>query len=157
MQEDTFYKCVEDSQGNNAECAACIIIYSGSLYPYEDSDLCAAYEPYLCGEVGACPSCGSCAAEDVAWTNCLLNGTCNPFACPGPASGNASAPGPIADRYVQLVVLMTSKMASCARPRSSDCSGGAPSGAPAGRQPGGALGVAVFSSKITSLSRETQS
>jgi hypothetical protein len=94
MPREALSNCVEDNQGNFGTCLSCVNSYPDGFFPLNAS-MCTAFERYLCTEVGACPSCGPCIAKYVAWMNCVLNGTCSPFACPGPAplGGNASAPG----------------------------------------------------------------
>jgi hypothetical protein len=76
-ERSAFYKCVTDNQGDFSSCLNCF----QSRLP-EGNITCAQYEPYLCSEVSACPTCGPCTAEDVAWTNCLQQDNCYPFTCP---------------------------------------------------------------------------
>jgi hypothetical protein len=72
-----FVQCVVGNQGNIDDCIACIDNYvPGGLS-------CTQYASYMCNEISACPSCGPCAVEDLAWTNCLFAGECNTFTCPG--------------------------------------------------------------------------
>jgi hypothetical protein len=84
---EAFAQCVANNQGDAETCLSCIQSYSGPFYPSTSSG-CSAYEPYLCGEMDACPSCGPCLAEDVAWTNCLLESTCGgAYSCPAGSGG----------------------------------------------------------------------
>jgi hypothetical protein len=85
-ERSTFYQCVTDNQGNVSSCLYCF----DSRVPKNIS--CAQYEPYVCSEVSACPMCGPCTAEDVAWTNCLQQGHCDPFTCPEVTTPPTAAP-----------------------------------------------------------------
>jgi hypothetical protein len=86
---EAFVQCIVSNGGDVQTCADCLNSYSGPFFP-TDPTMCSEYESYLCNEMSACPSCGPCAAEDVIWTNCLLEGTCSPLICsgePGDGSG----------------------------------------------------------------------
>jgi Leucine-rich repeat (LRR) protein len=86
---DRFEQCVEANGGIVKGCIDCISRYTLDFFPTHPG-MCTEYEPMLCREVGVCPPCGPCTAEDVQWTNCLLSGICNAFTCPGPSPGNES-------------------------------------------------------------------
>jgi hypothetical protein len=68
--ETEFVRCVADNQGNVENCVACI-----GKYTTDDTiSTCSELEPYIRSEVGACPSCGPCTVEDVAWSSCIVSG-----------------------------------------------------------------------------------
>jgi hypothetical protein len=99
---EAFLQCILDNQGDPEICLSCINSYSGPYFPSLESG-CAAYEPFLCGEIDACrQSCGPCLEEDVAWTNCLLENICDePFVCSAAgtddSTGESPTPSPTAE------------------------------------------------------------
>jgi hypothetical protein len=104
---EAFQQCINDNNGDLESCLSCMELYSGPFYPFTDSQ-CSAFGPYLCVEMENCPSCGPCLAEDVAWTNCLLESTCSePYSCDGNTGPAPTPVGPscsdMADDFVQCI------------------------------------------------------
>jgi trypsin len=121
-----FVQCISDNNGDLDTCLSCIESYSGPFYPTFSSE-CSAYGEYLCGEMENCPSCGPCLAEDVEWTNCLLESTCSePYSCPADPAGDSPTPGPTAGGDDDSSTSPTPSPT----PASDDGSNGTPSGLP---------------------------
>jgi Leucine-rich repeat (LRR) protein len=83
-------ECVVESDGYYLSCTECV----KANLQLPPNHMCSDIEPSVCTAVGACPSCGPCAAAFAVWASCLNEGVCDPFNCPGSAPSAPTTPSP---------------------------------------------------------------
>jgi hypothetical protein len=76
-ENEAYWGCVAQyAQGDSTACIAC-----RSEFAPDVVNTCPDSEFLTCRISEQCPMCGPCHAEQVAWTNCLNQGKCEPFTC----------------------------------------------------------------------------
>lgn len=88
---DAFYACATTNGQGVAACNGCL---AGYLPESGQIGSCAESELYTCYAMDACPECGNCTTETVAWANCLNQGQCHPITCSAAAPASPPTPAP---------------------------------------------------------------
>jgi hypothetical protein len=76
-EEYAYWRCVaEANQGDSTACRGC----RADFFP-DSIDTCGEVQYLACNVHDACPMCGRCEEQELAWDNCLNQEYCDPFNC----------------------------------------------------------------------------